>query len=299
MDEYTKRYDERTALMICCAHLDVPYYGSLYQSIVNNNSFFNVGLYLRQLQMQQYQYQTFLNSIVTGELGKCDKEIKEEIESKWNVSDKRNMKFALSIAGYDPFDGCGMSDNDRRYCFNILAGYCNSSGINEDGHKIQSVIQMTQLQLQCKKLDEFINMELLSTNPDDNRIKQLSSTKKQLLDGIAQIAKDNNLASAYNKNSDSGANTLTKKMKELEDDDYQAIKVNLFDIQTCGAVKQIADLSTRSILDQLALTEDEKSKMIADQKDSIDNLYTSISNIEEENRMLKNKILDLENKKKK
>lgn len=40
MDEYTPRYGEKTALIICCALLDVPFYGMLYQSIINNNSFF-------------------------------------------------------------------------------------------------------------------------------------------------------------------------------------------------------------------------------------------------------------------
>ena len=84
MDEYTPRYGERTALMICCALLDVPYYGALYQSIVNNNSFFNVGLYLRQLQMRQHQYKNFSNCITDGELLKTEREVKEEVEAKWN-----------------------------------------------------------------------------------------------------------------------------------------------------------------------------------------------------------------------
>ena len=299
MTEYSNRYGEQTALMICCALLDIPFYATTYKSIIQNNAIFNVGLYTRLLNGRQYQYKTFLNSIVEQQLTKTDDEVKQEIESKWSKVDKTNMNFVIQTVGYDPFDNCGMTDNDRRYCFNILAGYCDSKDVKEDGHKIQSVVQITQAQLQCRKLDEFINAELLSSHPDENRIKNLTGTKKQLLDGIAKIAQDNNLSSAYNKNSDAGTNTLTKKMKELEEDEYQMIKVNLFDVKTCGAIKQIADISNQSILDQLNLTSDEKKKIIADQKENLDKLYHEVDELAEENRMLKNKILDLENKKKK
>lgn len=101
MDEYTARYGEKTALIICCSLLDVPFYGALYQSIINNNSFFNVGLYLRQLQMRQHQYKNFSNCITDGELLKTEREFKEEVESKWNKQDKQNMNFAISVVGYD------------------------------------------------------------------------------------------------------------------------------------------------------------------------------------------------------
>lgn len=298
MNEYSNRYGEETALKICCAILDIPFYAATYKSIIENNSIFNIGLYIRILNGRQFQYKTFLNSIVDGELFKSEQEIKEEIETKWSKSDKQNMNFAISVVGYDPFDNCGMTDSDRKYCFNILAGYCDSEGIKEDGHKIQSVVQITQSQLQCRKLDEFINAELLSVHPDENRIKNLTATKKQLLDSIAKIAQDNNLSSAYNKNSSKGANTLSEKMKEMALDGYEAIKVNLFDIQTCSAIKQISDISTQSILEQLNLHSDETQKINVELIETNNKLRSTNNELEEENRMLKNKIVDIELKKK-
>jgi len=263
-----------------------------------NNSIFNIGLYIRLLNGRQYQYKCFANSIVENELTKTDDEVKEEIESKWSKSDKQNMNFAISVVGYDPFDNCGLTNNDRKYCFNILAGYCDSEGIQEDGHKIQSVVQITQSQLQCTKLDEMINAELLNAHPDDKRIKELTATKKSLLDAIAKIAQDNNLSSAYNKNSSKGSNTLSRKMKAMADDGYEQIKVNLFDIKTCGAIKQIADISNQSILDQLTLDSNDYTDMIKEQRELIDRYRKSSEELEEENRMLKNKVVDLEQNKK-
>lgn len=298
MDEYTKRYGEETALMICCALLDIPFNSITYHSIIENNSIFNVGLYIRILNGRQWQYKNFSYSIVDGQLSKTENEIKEEIQSRWSKTDKQNMNYALSVVGYDPFDNCNMTDGDRKYCFNILAGYCDSEGIKEDGHKIQSVVQITQLQLQCRKIDEFVNAELLGTYPDDGRIKQLTTTKKQLLDSISKLAQDNNLSSAYNKSSEKGSNTLSEKMKQIEKDGYEAIKVNLFDIKTCGAIKQIADISNQSILDQLTLDANDYTQMIKEQRELIEKYRQSSEEFEEENRMLKNKLADIEISKK-
>lgn len=298
-DEYMKRYDEFTALKICCHYLDVPLYRSLYDGIVQNNNFFNIGLYLRQLQLGQNQFRSFDVSFVNGELGKTEEEAKDEREAKWSKADKQNMNYCISVCGYDPFDNCGMTDLDRKYCFNILAGYCDSQGVAEDGHKVQSVIQIAQSQLQCRKLDEFINAELLGTHPDEKRIKELTSTKKQLLDSIAKIAQDNNISSAYNQNSKRGANTLSSKMKEIADNGFESIYVNAFDIETCEAMQQIANISTKAIMDELTFDTNDYSDMVKEQRDMILNYDKRTKELEEENRILKNKIIDFETKKKK
>lgn len=301
MTEYVDRYGERTALIICCAILDIPFYNVTYESIIENNNIFNIGLYIRILNGRQFQYKSFLNTIVENELAKLPEEVREEREAKWSSKDKRNMNFALSVVGYDPFVDCGMTDEDRRYSFNILAGYLDSEGVQEDGHKIQSIVQITHLQLQCRKLDEFINQELLKLNNsvDENRIKQLSTTKKQLLDSIAKIAQDNNLSSAYNQNSKQGANTLTNKMREILQTGFDDMQVNLFDIKTSEAMKQVADLSNKSIIEQLSLDSNEYTDMIREQREMILNYEESQLQLEEENRLLKNELIELKNKKKK
>ncbi|MDD3383999.1 MAG: hypothetical protein PHX46_04245 [Bacilli bacterium] len=250
------------------------------------------------MSLGQYQFKTFLNTLVSDELFKTEREVKDQVESKWSKADKQNMNFAISVVGYDPFDDCGMTQADRKYCFNILAGYCDTEGIQDDGHKIQSVVQITQSQLQCRKLDEFINAELLSVHPDESRVKNLTATKKQLLDSIAKIAQDNNLSSNYNDNSKKGANTLSEKMKEMAKDNFAAIQVNLFDIKTSESMRQIADLSNQSIMEQLTLDSNDYTEMIKEQREMILKYEENQSAIEEENRMLKNKIQDLETKKK-
>ena len=299
-EEYTKRYEsEFVALKMLCHYLDIPVYRTLYDSIIEHNNFFSVGLYLRNIQCRQYQMKSFINSLVDGELGKTANEAREEREAKWSRADKQNMNYCISVCGYDPFENCGMTDLDRKYCFNILAGYCDSQGVADDGHKIQSVIQLAQSQLQCRKIDEFINAELLDIAPDESRIKSLSTTKKQLLDSIAKIAQDNNISSAYNINSKRGANTLSSKMKEIADNGFESIYVNAFDIETCEAMQQIAKLSSKAIMDELTFDVNDYTEMLKEQREMIVDYDARVKSLEEENRILKNQIMDLQESKKK
>lgn len=296
--ELTPRYGEELSIAMMCHYLDVPFHASLYRSGIEANSSFNIGWYLRYVQLGQYQNSSFLNTLASNELDKTEKEKKEESEAKWSKSDRRNREFAIATIGYDPFENLNMTQNDRKYCFNVLAGYCDIEGIKEDGHKLQSVVQISQMQLQCKKLDEFINEELLSVQPDDSKIKTLTATKKQLLDSVSKLAQDNNIASNYNEASSQGKNTLSQKMKEIATDGYERIKVNMFDIRTCEAMRQIEDLSNKSILEQIGLDANDYTDMIKQQREMIQEYESKSMELQEENRNLKNRILDFEQKKK-
>lgn len=221
----------------------------------------------------------------------------QEEDVKWTKKDKQNMKYVISTIGYDPFEDVGLSDFDRKYCFNILAAYCDTEGISEDGHKIQSVIEITMLYAQCRKITEAMNYELLKSDVDDSKISKLTSSKSSLLSSIATIAKDNNISSNYNKNSKQGKNSLSSKMKEMEENGFDAIKVNLFDIKTSEAFKQIDEISNQNIANQLTLDSSEYSDMVKEQREMILNFENEIDSLKEENRLLKNRIIDLENKK--
>lgn len=288
--EWCARFDEKTALIGSCALLDIPYIASAYQSVITNNSTFTIGLYNRLLNTPQYKGKTFINTLVEGELERGLEDVRNERQSRWLKADRQNKAFVLSTCGYDPFDGLGLTDNDQKYCYNILAGYCDTDGIREDNYKLQSVIEMAQLQLQCKKINEMLNSELLLANPDSKRAQGLTDTKAKLLSSISGIAKDNNIASAYNKNATAGQYTLGQKMKEMFADGYHPVEQNLFDVKTCEAMKQIADLSNRSILEELALDANDYTSMIVEQREKLLSLQDKINGLEEDLRQTKNEL---------
>lgn len=216
---------------------------------------------------------------------------------KWTKKDKQNMKYVMSTVGYDPFDDIGLDEYDRKYCFNIMSGYCDTEGISDDGHKMQGVIEMTMLYCQCRRITETMNLELSKTDADDKKIQKLTSSKTSLLSSISKIAQDNNIASNFNKNSKQGQNSLTSKMKEMSENGFSEIDVNLFDIKTSEAFKQIDEISNTNIANQLTLDAAEYSDIIKEQREMIQKYDSDIESLKEENRILKNKIIDLENKK--
>lgn len=216
---------------------------------------------------------------------------------KWTKKDKQNMNYVLSTVGYDPFEDLELSDSDRKYCFNIMAGYCDTDGIIEDGNKMQGVIEMTNMYCQCKNFTAAINAEMNKDIPDDQKISRLTNSKSSMLSAISTIAKDNNISSNYNKNSKQGQNSLTSKIKEMEENDFELIKVNLFDIKTSEAFKQIADLSNQSIMEQLTFDNNDYTEIVKEQREMIQKYELDFETLKEENRHLKNKIIDLENRK--
>lgn len=287
--------DEKTALIVMCHYLDVFFSDELYEKVkVNAN--FSLGNYLKLLNGTQYKaknFTTYLYDLIKNGV-KSNDMLKEKIQATWSAKDKQNMNFVISTVGYDPFESDSFSDSDRKYCFNVLAGYCDTDGIKDDGHKMLCCIQMTNSQLQCKKIDEEVNSIFLNGNIDEVKLDKLTGAKKKLLDSVASTAKDNNISSAYNATSKQGKNTLTSKMKEMEREGFENIKVNLFDIKTSEAMKQVADLSNRSIMEQLTFDANEYTDMIKEQRELIDKYRNDSEEMEEENRKLKNKISDLE-----
>ena len=222
-------------------------------------------------------------------------QLEKEASQKWSKEDKKNKKYVISTCGYDPFDDIGLSENDRKYCFNIMSTYCDTDGINEDGHKLQSVIEMTLLFCQSKKITEEINKELNKENINESKIGKYTTSKSNLLSSINTIAKDNNISSNYNKNSKQGKDSLSSKMKEMEENGFDDISVNMFDIKTAEAFKQIDEISNNNIANQLTLDNNEYADIVKEQREMLQKANEKVEELEEENRNLKNKIIDLEN----
>ena len=207
------------------------------------------------------------------------------------------MKYIISKLGYDPFEDVGLDDFDKKYCFNLLSGYFDTSGILEDGHKKQCVIEIAMLYCQCRKITEALNSELSKSESNETKINKLTSSKSSLLSSIATIAKDNNISSNYNKNSNQGQDSISSMIKEMEKNGFQEIKVNLFDIKTSEAFRQIDEISNQNIANQLTLDSSEYSEIVKEQREMIKSFEIELETLREENRNLKNKIIDLESKK--
>ncbi|NGU31046.1 hypothetical protein G6Z34_13220 [Clostridium perfringens] len=104
---------------------------------------------------------------------------------------------------------------------------------------------------------------------------------------IYKAAEDNGISFKYNTNKSVGAGTLTGTMKKLIEIGLDEVEVNLFDIQTAKGMKQVADLSNQSIVEQLQFDENEYTDMIAYQRNEMNTLRSAKEKFEEEARKLK------------
>lgn len=283
-------FEPKTCCAAIAAIMDLPY-NEAFANTQIENGFFKVGNYAKIQNLAAAKGKTFIDSIQAGEFFDTKEKLKLKIENLWEPQDKRNKKFVITRFGYDPFESFGLEDADYRAAFNITAKYLEDDSILQDAHKMQSLITMVATIIQSNKVEALLAYQYKNINPDSNKIKTLTATKKDLQATISKLAEDNNISSKYQKENKSAQSHLTAKMKEMSNAEYWESKPNMFDVRTSAAMRQVADLSHQSILEQLELTDSDYAQMVKDQREMIKSLQEKCDRLEEENRNLTNKFI--------
>lgn len=302
---------EEYAMKVICHYMDWYFSSDAFSALAKNAQQYTPGMYSRMVNnTTQYKTKTFIDSIFDGELTKTniiaekngtmpDETSEPAIklpEVTWDDKDEKNRRYVIETYGYDPLeDMMDATVTDRKYCYNALSGYCDTEGISEDGHKMMCCVSMVKTFLQIKKLDDEINKISNDSEIDDARMKNLMASKKQALDTITSLAKDNNISSQWNKNIRAGQGTMSDKIKEMYENGFDPARVNLFDIKTCESIRQTADLSFQSIMEQLQLDENDYTRVIKNQREMVRDMTDELEKLREENRQLSNEVLFLKN----
>lgn len=282
-NEYTKRYNEHTAMILICHYLDIPFYYSLYDSIIKKNDGFSIGMYVRQMNQTQYRGKTFVNSLVDKkELGLDSIQFEIEKETKWSISELKNKKNSIEIVGYDPFEG--YSEQQRRFLFNDIIGYLGEDGIEDDNYKISQIVQLVNNNYQIYQID----MAIAKLDPirDSVDLKNLNSLKKQLVDSNDKIAKENGISVKNRLNKESGGGTLTGLMKKLRELNIPTAEANYYDQLRSEGSQWAATMSLKAIKDNGFFDENDFKDMMENQYKMIQELQTRLDDVEEENRLL-------------
>lgn len=296
--------------------LDKPFIMSLYQDVKHDDINKIIGNYIKKLNInKEYKNATYKDSVMTvkksqgtiieGKEQKKNINDKDDIKDENNISEKelkmkeellaeseKSKQDCIKILGYDPFEY--ELKEDKPILYNSLIAYLDSS-TQEDNFKQPAVIQIVKTFNQINKIDRQLTEVLISTDwsMKEKSIKSLTDSKKSLLTLILNVAKDNGISVNYNNNKSKGGNTLNGILKRLDEIGLISAQLNLFDIETCAAMKQVADVSNRSILEQLMLDENDSKSMIVKQNQIINDLQQEVDTLKEENRKLK---IELKNK---
>lgn len=288
-----KYKDEKMALIIMCHYLDLNFSDELYEQ-TKDNANFSLGNYAKLLNCQQYKaknFTTYLVNILKEGLKTID-EMRENEEAKWSSSDLKNKNYVLQSVGYDCFTDDGYTDNNRKFLFNTMADYLTDD-VLEDPHKMQRVISLVKTTLQLDSIDKLINSELRKKLPDNSLIKSLTGIKDKLERTINSSASENGLSAKGSGKGSRGSTTLTNIMKEMGENGFEEIKVNLVDIKLSKSYKEIAADNAKALFDELNITSDEYAHMVAVQSQEMIALQDKIMKLEESVRLQKIEIKSL------
>lgn len=271
--------------------MDKPLIKSEYMKMITNGGF-NLGDYSSNLNLN-YKNLRYADSDF-DERDLQTKALLSSIEHTEIIVDTRAKQDCINLLGYDPF--VYEPEKDKAQLYNNLIDYLDEATL-EDSFKIPTVIQIVKGFYQIDKINAAISEYM--DNPqniinDSSAIKSLLSSKKTMMDSILGMAKENGISINNSNKKSQGAGTLSGILKKLNELDLEEISINLFNIETAGAMKQVADISNKSILDQLNFDENDYTNIIKDQRQMIQDMQTKLEKLEEENRLLNIKLLHYE-----
>lgn len=297
-----KEFGEVTkmSLMDACERADVPYIEKLWDSSYNEVHNPNLvkpktnvwSAYIKNVKMNQYDGKRWRDGDLFKNGGaNIESDTEDKIASTMTpeVLDecKTNKRDLIRLIGYDPFANYPV-EQDLPVLYAQIISFIDEETKN-DGMKMNAVIQIVQAFNQIQKLNDAINELLADTkklNSNNGTIKQHSDTISKLLSGANALAKDNGISVNFNNSKSKGQNTLTGKMKELDLIGFRDAKINMYDIDYCEGMRQVAEISAKAQVDQIGFDENTMNTINNIRRELVDELQKKLDKANERARLL-------------
>lgn len=281
----SKQFGDVTKQSLCAAleRMDLPYLDILWEASykeVNapdlDRPKTNVwAAYIKNVKLPQYNGMRWRDGDLfkKGETKNIDEDFERNLTPEVLDEYKTNKKDIIRLVGYDPFANYPV-EQDLPVLYAKLISFIDEETKN-DGMKMNAVIQIVQSFNQIQKLNDAINELSADTsklNANNGTIKQHADTISKLLSGANALAKDNGISLNYNNNKSKGQNTLTGKMKDLDLIGFRAAKINMYDIDYCKGMQQVAEISAKAQIDQIGFDENVMNEINNIRRELVDNL---------------------------
>lgn len=285
---YNNNYKEfgdvtKASLMAACERMDVPYLEKIWEASyneVNDPSLkkpkTNIwAAYVKNIKLPNYNGlrwrdgDNFNGNVSDDEECKIASTMTPEVLDEY----KTNKRDLIRLIGYDPFANYPV-ESDLPVLYAQIISFIDEETKN-DGMKMNAVIQIVQAFNQIQKLNDAINELLADTkklNSNNGTIKQHSDTISKLLSGANALAKDNGISVNFNNSKSKGQNTLTGKMKELDLIGFRDAKINMYDIDYCKGMQQVAEISAKAQVDQIGFDENVMNEISNIRRELVDDL---------------------------
>ena len=293
-DERRQEYGTCTKASIqeALERLDKPYIESLYNSSYlewadpnSKNPRTTVwDAYIKNVGLKNYKGMRWRDSdIYDVYVEKAKQSAKIELDKEDRLPDanfaevneeyKTNRRDVIRLTGYDPFANYPIEE-DKPMLYAQVVSFIDEETKN-DGMKMNAVIQIVKSFNQISKINDAIDelsSDTMKLNNNNGTIKQLADTVSKLLSGANALAKDNGISVNFNNNKSKGQNTLTGKMKELDLIGFRDAKINMYDIDYCRGMQQVANISCKAQVDQIGFDENVMNEISNIRRELVDNL---------------------------
>ena len=216
-------------------------------------------------------------------------DLKPQKTVKWSKEDKQNMKYAIEVIGYDPFED--YPDENRKFLFNSLSPYLEDDDNVDDAYKLSQILQIIKNNFQIDTCDK--KMSQLDPLKDAESIKTLSDIKNKLVQSNDKIAKENEISVKNRSNKDAGKSTLTYLMRDLREKDFDKAEADYYDQLKSEGTRWAVEISQKAILDHCIFDENDKKEIYETQLKLIDDLNQTLDDKKEKIRQLLMKIDEL------
>ena len=307
-DERRQEYGTCTKASIqeALERLDKPYIDSLYNSSylewANPNSKKQRttvwDAYIKNVGLKNYKgmrwrdsdiYDVYVEKAKQAAKIESHKEDKVDDTSLPEVNEeyKTNRRDVIRLTGYDPFANYPIEE-DKPMLYAQIVSFIDEDTKN-DGMKMNAIIQIVKSFNQISKINDAIDelsSDTMKLNNNNGTIKQLADTVSKLLSGANALAKDNGISVNFNNSKSKGQNTLTGKMKELDLIGFRDAKINMYDIDYCKGMQQVAEISSKAQVDQIGFDENVMDEIQNIRRELVDTLQKERDKAVERSRRL-------------
>lgn len=204
--------------------------------------------------------------------------------------DKRNRQQIINIIGYDPFEKNPIEDKPQLY--RDLTGMLTDN-MRKDIPRAKAAVEVVIGYNNIRKYQDRVNSLINSGSMDEDTQKQLDKH----LEMIAKIQASVSATSEKNGFTNSrtlgsnGRGMLSDVMNTIDEHMYDPGITNFYDIATSESIKQISDISVKSMLNQVKLTGQEYVEMLAEQNKIVHEAQQKMRALKEALRIAKSLIV--------
>ena len=200
--------------------------------------------------------------------------------------DLANRRNILQFFHYDPFEKDPIED--RKQLYRDLTTLIDES-MASDLPKQRAAISLVRGYLRLDKITDAIQSlsatpEMMVANSKD--IKNLGEVERAQNAAISTISKDHGFSERWAVAKSKGSGTLSAVVRDLDEYKYDKGYCNIYDVKTSQSMQMISDMSTKSIMKQIALSDSDFKDIVKKQRDELISLNKENSKLKEESRLL-------------